>query len=611
MTSRTSFHDEARGRCTAFIIMVNGGDSDNTSPIPIDTVSTIAGINHPSVKAPESTIWSDISGNIAARIWSNDTLPDAHHRLHAIAGSPIDVHGRLVGQFAEIDIDRNGHGVVRQDPYGLHPLYVGNACGFTLIANRPHLVATGLEHLTGEPARRDRRFAAWLAFSGYPIGDRTGYESVRCVPFGTTVHIESNSGVEFRSAPPPWLVSETNDIESHIDRIESELIANLRRAISVAGHTPRFQLTGGRDSRLILALLVRADLLHDIEIVTLGAPNAADAIIAKELTAQLRVNHIQLPWNNGVVDRGQLCGHVGCVAGAVNCVDSSIPVSTEERMTLSGFVGETLRTNWSHSRAGYGDDKSVVNGYLSMPLGKTRILRKDACFNALTEGIQSVLAPAEHGARPEDLFDAYYIQHRIRRWLSARPERFAHEFFPLYYPPATELAFRMGWRDRVAGRLHNTIIRRAGMQVSEPSYYKPGKFYKPESASKDTRQYLRHRAAGRLRDTAIGRIRRLYYESGHLYESMVIKWLDELFAKKTPLPTRIHNGPSSNTLIRRQTAYREIIAARDQNPIFDIINQDRLVAAVGALQELPASAANEIHGAMTGVIWLGRLETEI
>ena len=183
--------------------------------------------------------------------------------------------------------------------------------------------------------------------------------------------------------------------------------------------------------------------MPDVEIVTLGEPDSPDATVARELTRRLGIGHTQLEWTDGVVVRRQLCPHVGSVAGAVNCIDSSVSLSTDGRMTLSGLTGEMLRSNWPN-RAGHERERSVVAGFLSMPLGKADILDRDASFGAMTDGIRSLLSPAAQGTDPEDLFDAYYIQQRLRRWLAARPERFADEFFPLYHPPAIELAFRMG-----------------------------------------------------------------------------------------------------------------------------------------------------------------------
>ena len=61
-------------------------------------------------------------------------------------------------------------------------------------------------------------------------------------------------------------------------------------------------------------------------------------------------------------------------------------------------------------------------------------------------------------------------------------------------------------------------------------------------------------------------------------------------------------------MVKRQAAYRELIAARDDNPVFDLVDRDRLIDAVNRLPALNLHVALQVHGAMTGVIWLGRLE---
>ena len=235
--------------------MVKGRNSEPF--IGKDVLSAVGGINRQTETDPGPAIWSSPSGRVIARVWPENALRRNQQGLKVVAGWPVGVDGRLAGHFSEIDLDSAGYGAIRQDPCGIHPLYIGSARGITLIANRQHLVAAVLERLTGERPRRDRRFAAWLAFSGYPIGDRTGYEQVRCVPFGASVHVRRGYRVRLPSVRPPWLVREFGGADRGMDRIESELIANLKGAIAAMAHRPRMQLTGGRDSRLMLALAIR------------------------------------------------------------------------------------------------------------------------------------------------------------------------------------------------------------------------------------------------------------------------------------------------------------------------------------------------------------------
>ena len=147
--------------------------------------------------------------------------------------------------------------------------------------------------------------------------------------------------------------------DSWIDRIECELIANLRAAIRAMGHTPRLQLIAPcscacRSGRIITGR----------QIVTNGKADTPDVIVAKDLTTSLGLRHTLLKWDDGVVDRHWLCSHVGRVAGAVGCTDGSIFLSKDGRMTLSGFYGETLRTAWPDI-PNHQDLQSVVAGYLA------------------------------------------------------------------------------------------------------------------------------------------------------------------------------------------------------------------------------------------------------
>ena len=198
--------------------MVKGRNSEPF--IGTDVLSAAGGIDHRTDTDPGPAIWSSPSGRVIAGVWPGNALRRNQQGLKVVAGWPVRVDGRMAGHFSEIDLDSAGYGAIRQDPCGLHPLYIGSARGITLIANRPHLVAAVLERLTGERPRRDRRFAAWLAFSGYPIGDRTGYEQMRCVPFGASVHVRRGYRVSLPSVRPPWLGGESGGADRCMDRIE-------------------------------------------------------------------------------------------------------------------------------------------------------------------------------------------------------------------------------------------------------------------------------------------------------------------------------------------------------------------------------------------------------
>ena len=165
----------------------------------------------------------------------------------------------------------------------------------------------------------------------------------------------------------------------------------------------------------------------------------------------------------------------------------------------------------------------------------------------------------------------------------------------------------MDWRDRVAGRIHNTIIERAGRLISEPPYYKPGGLYKHVETSVPTRHGQRERTAGYLQDTADGYQRSLDKKN---IDKLILKHVENTFSNTAQPAANAEARATEPPDIKRQRAYRELIAARDDNPAFSIVDRERLIDAVNRLPTLNSSVALQVHGAMTGVIWLGRLEEE-
>ena len=604
--SRLSDSSTRRGveRLTVFVIRVRAAKSGRRPGL--DSKSQhFTGTSHHVVEGTPFE-WSDPTGRVLVKVWPKSAAQLSDDGLRIDAGWPVKVSGRLAGHYSSVRIDSAGRGVVQQDQFGLHPLYSGSAGGVSIVSNRPHLVADEIERITGSSIVRDHRFSAWLAFSGYPISDRTGFEDVSCVPMGATVRIHPRKGIKCSPAREPWLLGSNGIDESDIDRIESDLIENLRAAIGQLGYPPLLQLTGGRDSRLTLALSVRGGLLKDVEVVTLGNPEAPDAVIAAELATRLGIPHTVMKWSDGVVARSQLCAHVGRVAGSTNCFDSGFSLSEGGRLSFSGLTGEALRSNWP-LRSGAGDVDSAIYKFLTMPLGRTCILRREACEIALRDGLQSLLELVSGGAQPEDLFDAYYVQHRLRRWLASRPERFADEFFPLYHPPATVAAFQLAWDDRAAGRIHDTIIGRTGQLFSGISYYKPGGYYKLNGQYAAKKRRVRLGLFGRFRNlTARVQSRRGYGNC----DQWVSAAIDKSFARNKPLAKLREGNAKSSIGERRKAAYRELILAREDNPAFDLINRNRLFEAIDALECLDGLASQEVHAAMTGVIWLGQLEDE-
>ena len=162
------------------------------------------------------------------------------------------------------------------------------------------------------------------------------------------------------------------------------------------------------------------------------------------------------------------------------------------------------------------------------------------------------------------------------------------------------LAFALGWQGRAEHRIHNAIIARVRtVAFADIPYASAKRATKPSAAT------IKYPDGG----DAILDVESL--------KQIVREWRDRRpiwqlpDADGTPGPNfegatlaARHGSPAKLAL------YREIIDADAGNPAFEMIDKERLLAAVRVLPILPSHLAKQVHGAMASVIWLGRMEGE-
>ena len=519
--------------------------------------------------------------------WPDASTRSPEGRLQLQVGG----HAPGRGHFVVIDIDPIGQGSIQQDEFGLSPLYVATHGAFSFVANRPDLAASALHRVMGQKPERDRRFAALLAFKGYPMGDRTGYRQVRCVPFGTLLRV-SPAGVRIvQASSPPWLPADhgasepIGDPQEAIGAVEALLTAEMRRAVAgqpIYAGRPALQLTGGRDSRLSIAIALRSGAIKGLDVITHGAARTADARIARRVAASANVRHSLHRWT---AEPESLFDHVRTTSGALNLWEASEPPSSFRRaMIVSGLLGETFRSNFP-ATAPLSTRSLVLRAFFDLP--NLDLLTESAWTQVFVDAIELLMAPLAQGAKTEDLHDAFYLQHRIRRWIAVRPEAFKDTFFPLYSPPTVRLAFALGWQARVQNRIHDAIIARAGHGLADIAYAGAKQVRRPWRSAIDYPD-----GGAPVQDRSkLEQIARSWYPARPVWRLQ---------------PTT--GGHPDTETARRMSMYREIIAARDANPAFDVIDKPRLLSAIQALPTLQPHLAKQIHGAMASVIWLGELE---
>ena len=522
---------------------------------------------------PPTDEWSDDSGRVAAWVWSG--------RFHHQGTGGLSFRSSIThdialddtnGPHVDVSIDASGVGVIKPDSLGLHPLYCAAWRNVFFASDCPHRVAEALAS-HGVVVRKSLSMSALLTACERPIGLETGFEQIRCTPFGAEVVIDPNRGIACIPSrrTPCNEVLRGGEVDAVIDDCASEMIQRLSRWVLQAPDTPTLLLTGGLDSRMVLALVIEAGRLDDVNVVTYGHDRSPDVVVAAELTRRLGVPHAVRPPRErvGVQD------HVKRTAGMLSCRMRSKP-EEEDSIILHGLMGETLRSNIRTS-APLRTRAQVIAGWIQ-PHAHAGLLQRDAQVSALTQGLEALVQPLDAGLiRPEIGLDAFYIQHVVRRWVSGRPDFFANKVFPLYSPRAVALALKLGWKARRDAVIHQRVIARVGGPLLNVPY------------------------ASRPEPRVVPELSTLGIDESRLLPGDVAA----SFHKKGPANraprTRVGDAVNGDDIVVAR--YRAFIAEAQNSAIWNALDREKLRASLDNFAMLDVRSRQEVDSAMAGVLW--------
>lgn len=478
-------------------------------------------------------------------------------RPEAVAEQPAALEAlteRLDGPYAIVAIRSDGAGTVVNDPFGLHPVYVSEFGSSWVLANDAALVAAVLESLSGRVPEPDEDAVAWLLLNGQMFGDATPYRGVRRLPFGSAAHLLLDGEVALRPwHEPPWLRSDLP--AATVDAAERRMRATVDAAVAAAPDAVSSELTGGKDSRLVLELAALAGLADQIRFCTYGPPTAPDSVAASEIAQKLGLRFETGTWPSlpGGPTLENFVAHVRRVSAQIPCWEMAAPRETNG-ITLSGLTGESLRTNFPRV-AGLTTVDDATAAFARHRFGRYHYVRPDALDDLQQRSRRLFAAPLEQDAAPEDLFDIFYVQHRLRRWIGDKPDRFVRYVFPLYSPAAVRAAMTSGWEARANASFHEEVARRAGLPLANVSFEQGTRWRSPAPAN-----------GGGVAPAASAPTR-----------------ADEL----------------------RAAAIRDAVEFDAANPAFELVDRNLMLADVGRYRELDRRRQIELHHALTVVLWLG------
>lgn len=178
------------------------------------------------------------------------------------------------------------------DCLGVRPLYYADDGEIVVFSSTLAPFGRLSESLIG---RRDERAAVERAVLGFPLGDRTGWTGVRCVPPGCVL-LFTEAGVEHvqywsMSAAPTVHEGSRHESLHEIYETFSDAVALRARGSTAA----TAMLSGGMDSRAIVAALRSLDIAVDS--LNFSPPGSQDSIYGARIAAALESRHTEVPTN--------------------------------------------------------------------------------------------------------------------------------------------------------------------------------------------------------------------------------------------------------------------------------------------------------------------------
>lgn len=271
----------------------------------------------------------------------------------ALSSEPIEsVYERMAGSFAVGGyLQRHGH-FGFSDFSGITPNYWASADGLTVVGNKPSVVGLALPAI-----RQDRQALSWLVGHANVFGSATPVQGVEQIEPETLISARHGQKAWRGSLPSVWpdrsehLVDDLTTAEW--DEITEHLVSNTRDSLSYFDN-PSLALTGGKDSRLVLALTCAASDLQSIETFTNGHRDNPDVETAEFIAKQIGVKHrVNVPSQAAASAAAKVWDllplHTARFDGLICPWDGLTPDLRGTSMAFTGFGGELYRG--SHAKA--------------------------------------------------------------------------------------------------------------------------------------------------------------------------------------------------------------------------------------------------------------------
>lgn len=419
--------------------------------------------DHESLTAFTGQLWPK------GRIWADDE--DWASQLARIwpRKNPTTLMRDLGGIYTCLQLEGSGRGHLLTDPLSICPLFHSENDDVVVYSSRAALAARATARPGTEPDR-DALSVGWLAFRNYIMGDGTGFVGTHLLPAGSYVEIDPRFGSRVRYFDPqPWLGDLPTDQDELVEMLLEELTDNVRSVARLPARVRRADLTGGKDTRLLLSLMERAGVTDRFRFRTIGPPHLPDVSVAHDIAREfdLDIAHEAPTPMAPELFRSRLGIHVYQTSGGLNSWDLHGGTGIARRPTVTGCYGEVQRTNFGRHKESATVREALTHFFRESHVGRSSLLGTAAQKHYSDQVATEIYELTDGGITVQDRMDRLWFRHGIRRWSGSMEElNPATKVHPLCTLLGAQAAFAVGGAARRTDLLHFEVMVRASRRLA-------------------------------------------------------------------------------------------------------------------------------------------------
>lgn len=343
------------------------------------------------------------------------------------------------------------------DQAGTERVYVAEHPEFVAVSNRARLIWEVMKAFGARP-EPDLEALAGLLSPGYIVcTNATAVRGVQTVDGTMGVRVPPTAGAAIEITNFPEVAELPENPRPDWDTLAERLCSNYRW-IAGTKATIGAALTGGKDTRLVLAAMKSLGLEGRVDYYVSAPPEHADSLVAKQIADKLglRFTRVEPPPRTRLLE--DLRRHVVLTDGGLTAWDMTGAVRYRSLLGLHGLFGELYRSRG----AAHPDPRKATRYWFSSPnLGS--ILRPevfDATFARAAAWMQRKL---DAGRTPEHLHELYYVRQYLHQWAghTRKGDGLTGLQLNLLYHPEIQRAYgALPREDRTSDRVHFELISR-------------------------------------------------------------------------------------------------------------------------------------------------------